>query len=269
MHSESHGEPFRIQNSELLLVIDVGNTDAVFGLFEGEKLLHNFRIKSLKDENYVYFEYRFRQYFLENSLRFADITKVVLSSVVPPLTPIFKSLVSNLFGLEAIVVNAHIFPAIEISIDNPDEIGSDLVANAVAAYTKYKRNCVVVDFGTALTFTVISEEGKVLGVSIAPGLRTAVKALFSNTAQLPDVPLVLPTSVLGKNSVHAIQSGILWGYEGLVKNMIHKIRAELGGDCIAIATGGLSSIISTLNGEFVEVNRELTLEGLRIIGERR
>ncbi len=269
MHSESHGEPFRIQNSELLLVIDVGNTDAVFGLFDGEKLLHNFRIKSLKDENYVYFEYRFRQYFLENNLRFADITKVVLSSVVPPLTPIFKSLVSNLFGLEAIVVNAHIFPSIEVSIDNPDEIGSDLVANAVAAYTKYKRNCVVVDFGTALTFTVISEEGKVLGVSIAPGLRTAVKALFSNTAQLPEVPLVLPTSVLGKNSVHAIQSGILWGYEGLVKNMIHKIRAELGGDCIAIATGGLSSIISTLNGEFVEVNRELTLEGLRIIGESR
>jgi type III pantothenate kinase len=113
----------------------------------------------------------------------------------------------------------------------------------------------------------VSEDGKVLGVSIAPGLRTAVKALFSNTAQLPEVPLELPHSVLGKNSVHAIQSGILWGYEGLVKNMIHKIRAELGGDCIAIATGGLSSIISTLNGEFVEVNRELTLEGLRIIGE--
>jgi type III pantothenate kinase len=256
-----------MQNSALLLVIDVGNTDAVFGLFDGEKLLYNFRIKSLKDENYVYFEYRFRQYFLENNLRFSAINKVVLSSVVPPLTPIFRTLIRNLFGIEAIVVNAHIFPKIEVSIDNPDEIGSDLVANAVAAYMKYRRNCVVVDFGTALTFTVVSEEGKVLGVSIAPGLRTAVKALFSNTAQLPDVPLELPSSVLGKNSVHAIQSGILWGYEGLVKNMIQKIRAELGGDCIAIATGGLSSIISTLKDEFVEVNRELTLEGLRIIGE--
>ncbi|AFK02562.1 putative transcriptional acitvator, Baf family [Emticicia oligotrophica DSM 17448] len=255
------------QNPSLLLVIDVGNTDATFGLFDGEKLLHNFRIKSLKDENYVYFEYRFRQYFLENNLRFSDITKVVLSSVVPPLTPVFKSLIINLFGIEPIVVNAHIFPALSVSIDNPDEIGSDLVANAVAAFTKYQRNCVVVDFGTALTFTIVSAEGKVLGVSIAPGLRTAVKALFSNTAQLPEVPLELPNSVLGKNSVHAIQAGILWGYEGLVKNMIHKIRAELGGDCIAIATGGLSSIISTLKEEFVEVNRELTLEGLRIIGE--
>jgi type III pantothenate kinase len=255
------------KNSAHLLVIDVGNTDATFGIFDGETLLHNFRIKSLKDENYVYFEYRFRQYFLENNLRFADITKVVLSSVVPPLTPVFKSLIQNLFGLDPIIVNAYIFPTLTVSIDNPDEIGSDLVANAVAAYTKYGRNCVVVDFGTALTFTVVSAEGKVLGVSIAPGLRTAVKALFSNTAQLPDVPLELPTSVLGKNSVHAIQSGILWGYEGLVKNMIQKVRAELGGDCIAIATGGLSSIISTLKDEFVEVNRELTLEGLRIIGE--
>lgn len=248
-------------------MIDVGNTDAVFGIFEDKKLLHQFRIKSLKDENYVFFEYRFRQYFLENTLRFADISQVVLSSVVPPLTPIFKLLVNNMFGLEPLMVNPYIFPSLEISIDNPNEIGSDLVANAVAAYTKYKRNCVVVDFGTALTFTIVSARGKVLGVSIAPGLRTAVKALFANTAQLPDVPLELPLSVIGKNTVHSIQAGILWGYEGLVRNMIHKIRAELNGDCIAIATGGLSSIISTLHGEFVEVNRELTLEGLRIIGE--
>ena len=252
-----------------LLVIDVGNTDATFGIFDGENLLNNFRIKSLKDENYVYFEYRFRHYFLENNLRFANIAKVVLSSVVPSLTPVFKSLIQNLFGINPIIVNAYIFPTLTVSIDNPDEIGSDLVANAVAAFTKYGRNCVVVDFGTALTFTVVSAEGKVLGVSIAPGLRTAVKALFSNTSQLPEVPLELPMSVLGKNSVHAIQSGILWGYEGLVKNMIQKVRAELGGDCIAIATGGLSSIISTLKDEFVEVNRELTLEGLRIIGESR
>ena len=183
------------------------------------------------------------------------------------MTGIFKEMSQNLFNIEAIVVNAHIFPKISISIDNPNEIGSDLVANAVAAFTKYHRNCVVVDFGTALTFTVVSGEGKILGVSIAPGLRTAVKALFSNTAQLPDVPLKLPESAIGKNTVHAIQAGILWGYEGLVRSMISKIRAELGGDCIAIATGGLSSILTTLEGEFIEVNRELTLNGLRIIGE--
>lgn len=252
----------------MLLVIDIGNTDSVFGIFDKEKLIHNFRILSLKNENNVFFEYRIQNYFLENNLKLSDIKKVVLSSVVPALNSIFRKIIPNLFGFQPIIVGAKVFPALEISIDNPDELGSDLIANAVAAYTKYKKNCVVVDFGTALTFTIVSGEGKVLGVAIAPGLRTAVKALFSNTAQLPDVPLRLPQSVIGKNTVHSIQAGILWGYEGMVRNMIHKIRAEMGGECLAIATGGLSSIISTLDDEFVEVNRELTLEGLRIIGEQ-
>ena len=123
-------------------------------------------------------------------------------------------------------------------------------------------------FGTALTFTTVSGEGIILGVAIAPGLKTAVKSLFSETAQLPEVPLVVPQSVFGKNTVHAIQSGILLGYESLVRGMISRIRLELDGDCLAVATGGLSSIIETLNGEFIDINRNLTLDGLRIIGER-
>jgi type III pantothenate kinase len=250
----------------MLLVIDIGNTDTVFGIFNGKELLHNFRILSLKHENYVYFEYRIQNYFFENKLKLSEIKKVVLSCVVPDLASIFQKVISHLFSIEPIMVNESVFPSLEVSIDNPHEIGSDLIANAVAAFTKYKKNCVVVDFGTALTFTIVSE-GKIIGVAIAPGLRTAVKALFANTAQLPDVPLRFPQSVIGKNTVHSIQAGILWGYEGMVRNMIHKIRAELNGDCIAIATGGLSSIISTLHDEFIEVNRELTLEGLRIIGE--
>jgi type III pantothenate kinase len=251
----------------MLLAIDIGNTDATIGFFEEKNLLHQFRILSLTDENQVYFEYRLRNFLLENNLKTAQINKVVLSSVVPLLTNVFKTMIEGVFGIEPIIVNANIFPKIKVSIDNPNEIGSDLVANAVAAFTKYHRNCVVVDFGTALTFTTVSAEGKILGVAIAPGLRTAVKALFKNTAQLPDVPLKLPISVIGKNTVHAIQAGILWGYEGLVRSMISKIREELNGDCVAIATGGLSSILTTLEGEFIEVNRELTLEGLRIIGD--
>ena len=251
----------------MLLAIDIGNTDATLGFFQEATLLHQFRIRSLTNENHVYFEYRLRNFLLENSIKLSEINKVVLSSVVPNLTGVFQEMIKNLFQLEPITVNAHIFDKIEVSIDNPDEIGSDLIANAVAAYTKYKRNCVVVDFGTALTFTTVSKEGKILGVAIAPGLRTAVKALFYNTAQLPDVPLKLPESVIGKNTVHSIQAGILWGYEGLVRNMITKIREELNGDCVALATGGLSSIITTLDGEFIEVSKELTLNGLRIIGE--
>lgn len=251
----------------MIFVIDIGNTNATLGIFSGKKLIHSFRIPSKRDENFVFFESHIRNYFLENNIRFSAIKKVVLSSVVPILTPIYKEIILRNFDSEPIIVNAHIFPKLKVVIDNPDEIGSDLVANAVAAFTKYKRNCVVVDFGTALTFTTISAEGKILGVSIAPGLRTAVKALFSNTAQLPDVPLELPDSVIGKNTIHAIQAGILWGYEGMVRSMIRKIRRELDGDCIAIATGGLSKIIPTLKGEFKEININLTMEGLRIIGE--
>ncbi|MCU0325807.1 MAG: type III pantothenate kinase [Spirosomaceae bacterium] len=252
----------------MLFVIDVGNTDATLGIYEGENLRNSFRIPSKRDENAIFFEYKIRDYFLENDIKFADIQKIVLSSVVPTLTPIYKEIILRTFGFTPIVVNANIFPQLKVSIDNPDEIGSDLVANAVAAFTKYHRNCVVVDFGTALTFTTVSGEGKILGVAIAPGLRTAVKALFSNTAQLPDVPLELPKSVIGKNTIHSIQAGILWGYEGMVRSMIRKIRRELDGDCIAIATGGLSSIIPTLKGEFKEINVNLTMDGLRIIGEQ-
>jgi type III pantothenate kinase len=252
----------------MIFVIDIGNTDATLGVFSGKELIHSFRIPSKRDENFVFFESHLRNYFLEKSIRFAGIKKVVLSSVVPILTPIYKEIILRNFDSELIIVNARVFQKLKVSIDNPDEIGSDLVANAVAAFTKYKRNCVIVDFGTALTFTTVSVEGEILGVSIAPGLRTAVKALFTNTAQLPDVPLELPESVIGKNTIHAIQAGILWGYEGMVKSMIRKIRRELDGDCIAIATGGLSKIIPTLKGEFKEININLTMEGLRIIGEQ-
>jgi type III pantothenate kinase len=252
----------------MIFVIDIGNTDATLGVFSGKELIHSFRIPSKRDENFVFFESHLRNYFLEKSIRFAGIKKVVLSSVVPILTPIYKEIILRNFDSELIIVNARVFQKLKVSIDNPDEIGSDLVANAVAAFTKYKRNCVIVDFGTALTFTTVSVEGEILGVSIAPGLQTAVKALFTNTAQLPDVPLELPESVIGKNTIHAIQAGILWGYEGMVKSMIRKIRRELDGDCIAIATGGLSKIIPTLKGEFKEININLTMEGLRIIGEQ-
>ncbi|MFN3784467.1 MAG: type III pantothenate kinase [Spirosomataceae bacterium] len=246
----------------MLIVIDAGNSDTVFGLVQEDKLVQTFRVPSLKEESFAYFDHCVRTLFFENQWPLVGIQQVILSSVVPPLTPIFQQISRQTFGINPILVDADVFPQLQVSIDDPSEIGSDLIANAVAAFGKYKRNCVVIDFGTALTFTVVSETGKILGVSIAPGLKTAVKALFTNTAQLPEVPLVLPKSVIGTNTIHSIQAGILWGYEGLVRSMIRKIRRELGGDCVALATGGLSSIISTLHGEFIEVNINLTLEGM-------
>ena len=249
----------------MLLAVDIGNTDTVFGLFDQQDRLNVWRTRSLPQESAAHYEGWLRLHFLEAGIAFDRVEKVVLGSVVPDLTSTLRIVLTSLFGREPIVVGPDTHPGLEIAIDHPHEIGADLIANAVAAHARYPQNCVVVDFGTALTFTSVAASGKILGVAILPGLKTAVKALFANTAQLPEVPLQLPVSAIGKNTVHAIQAGILLGYEGLVKAMIRRIRAELGGDCIAIATGGLSSVIGTLEEEFVETDRWLTLDGLRLI----
>ena len=151
---------------------------------------------------------------------------------------------------------------------NPYEIGSDLVCNALAAFTFFKAQCVVVDFGTALTFTTVSKDGEILGVSIAPGLKTAIRSLSQNTAQLFDVPLEMPSSVLGRGTVHAIQAGVLFGYEGMVRHMLDRIKSELNDpDLRSVATGGLSSIIPSLTSVFTHIDPNLTLNGLRIVTE--
>ncbi len=252
----------------MLLAVDAGNTDTVFGIFEGEKKQHVWRTRSLPQEPAAHYEGWLRLQFLEAGIGLDTVETVVLCSVVPDLTGVLRDMLTGLLGRAPIAVGPEIYPGLEIAIDHPHEIGADLIANAVAAHARYAQNCVVVDFGTALTFTTIAASGQIMGVAILPGLKTAVKALFANTAQLPEVPLRLPASAIGKNTVHAIQAGILLGYEGLVKAMLRRIRDELGGDCIALATGGLSSIIDTLEGEFVEIDRGLTLDGLRLIGER-
>jgi type III pantothenate kinase len=252
----------------MLLAIDIGNTDAVFGFFENEKLLKVCRISAPKEESsLLYYDYRFRNYLLENGLHSVVFEKVVISSVVPVLTDLFVQIAANFTSRRPIVISSDSYDKVKVLIDNPQELGSDLFANAVAAYDKYAHKCIIVDFGTALTFTVVSDNAEVLGVAIAPGLKTAMNSLFSKTAQLPEVPLELPAKVIGTNSIHSIQSGILFGYEGLVRNMLKCIKAELGGNCKVIATGGLSSIIKALNDEFDETDRNLTLNGIRIIGE--
>jgi type III pantothenate kinase len=252
----------------MLLAVDVGNTDTVFGLYKTEVWEHIWRMRSLAQESESHYASKLMLHFLEAGISYHEVKTVVLSSVVPALTPVIQKMLRSLFGEDTIVVGPNTFPGLTIAIDHPHELGADLIANAVAVITRYQQNCVVVDFGTALTFTTVSKEGEILGVAIVPGLVTAVKALFTNTAQLPEVPLKLPESAIGKNTVQSIQAGILLGYEGLVKSLIQRIRAEMGGECIAVATGGLSSIIDTLRDEFVEIDRKLTLDGLRIIGEK-
>lgn len=251
----------------MLLAVDIGNTDVVFGVYSDAKPVQVWRTPTLARQPAYHYQSYLQLQMLESGISPAQFSTVVISSVVPVLTPTIADLLEKLVSVRPVLVGFDSFPDLKLEIDHPYELGSDLIANAVAAYTRFKQNCVVVDFGTALTFTAISGDCKVLGVAIVPGLKTAVKALFANTAQLPEVPLVLPETAIGKNTTHSIQSGILIGYEGLIRTLVARFKDELGGDCQVIATGGLSSIISTLGHEFTEVDRGLTLDGLRIIGE--
>ncbi|HEY5823483.1 MAG TPA: type III pantothenate kinase [Cyclobacteriaceae bacterium] len=251
----------------MLLAYDIGNSDITIGLWNGSVWQNNWRIPSRTDQPELFYGVKVRDCFFEAGISVHEVSTIVLSSVVPGLTEKIKNIIRTLFGKEPIVLGPALYEKLPIQVLNPYEIGSDLVANSMAAFTKLKQTCIVVDFGTALTFTTISKEGKILGVSIVPGLRTAIKSLSQNTAKLFDVPLEMPKSALGTSTVTAIQSGIVIGYEGLVKNMVTAIRVELNQECPAIATGGLSFVISSLKGFFHSVDPQLTLDGLRMIGE--
>jgi type III pantothenate kinase len=192
----------------------------------------------------------------------------LISSVVPSISPQIQRGLNLWLGYSPEVMRPKLYETLAIQVIVPDEIGSDLVANAVYVHENYKSNVLIVDFGTALTFTLVNADGKMEGVSIAPGLKTAVKSLFSQTAQLPEVPLEMPEFNLGTDTVSAIQAGILWGYVGMVKEMISRVKEDKNGDLKVVATGGLSSILTPLASYFDEVNKLITLEGLRIIAER-
>ncbi len=251
----------------MYLAIDIGNSNIVVGCYASDSWQHIERFPTLVNESPAFFyKVKLTDYFLEKNIEFATIRRVILSSVVPELTEVFKSLSENLFRKPVLLIGPEVYPRLQLKIRNPYEIGADLVANAAAAQNLYGKDCIVVDFGTALTFTTVTGDGQILGVAIAPGLKTAIAALYQKTAQLPpDVPLHVPSSAIGKDTPHAIQSGILLGYEGLVRHLIANIRQEVGQHYIAIATGGLSGVLTNLKEDFDVINRELTLQGLIVI----
>lgn len=252
----------------MMLAVDIGNTDVTLGLYREGKWAHIWRLSSALNHQELFYGIKLREYFFEVGLKIEDVEKIAISSVVPELTDRIIHVIETLLEKQPIVLGPDIYTKLPIEVLNPYEIGSDLVSNALAAYMRFKSNCIVVDFGTALTFTTVDTTGKILGVAIAPGLKTAIRSLSQNTAKLFDVPLKLPDSVLGKNTVHAIQAGILIGYEGLVSSMIKRIKSELNDQqCVTIATGGLSSIIKPLKSQFTAVDPNLTLNGLRLVSE--
>lgn len=252
----------------MLLTIDIGNSDITIGLWTGSVWQNVWRVPSKSAQPELFFGIRIRDHFAETRLEPSAVRTVVLSSVVPGLTDKIRNVIKSLFAQEPIVLGPSIYSKLPIKVLNPYEIGSDLVANSMAAWHLYKKTCVVCDFGTALTFTTVSGSGEILGVSIVPGLRTAIKALSQNTAKLFDVPLEIPGSALGNNTVTAIQTGLVLGYDGLVRKVVASIRAELKEEVPAIATGGMSFVIESLRGFFMEINPNLTLEGLKLIGQQ-
>lgn len=247
------------------LVFDVGNSDITIGLRAGETWNDVWRLpSSVRTE--LFYGLQIRDLFLESDVDPASVKTVVISSVVPDLNEIISTVASTLFKCNPIVVGVDIYDRLPIKVMNPYQIGSDLVANSLAAFLRFNQACVVVDFGTALTFTTINGEGSIVGVSISPGLKTAIKSLSQHTAKLFDVPLEMPSSVLGKNTVHAIQSGILIGCEGAVKYMLERIRQEVGEEVKTIATGGLCAVIPGIAQLVDEINPTLTMDGLIQIG---
>ncbi|WP_194775212.1 type III pantothenate kinase [Pararhodonellum marinum] len=253
----------------MFLSIDAGNSNIVFGFFDLriKKWRYEFRIETQKNLPLVLLESKIHLFLLENKIKVGEINGVGISSVVPEINDLLLQFCQQFFGQEGYLIQGKSYLKLLVSTKRPDEIGTDLMANMTAAYDLFKQTCIVVDFGTALTFSVVGENGEVLGVNIVPGLKTAIKALFMNTAKLPEVELVLPPYTLGQNTVQSIQAGILYGYTGLVKGMLTYIRKDLKSPYKVIATGGLSSILEHLHDEFDLVDRNLTLTGIKLIRE--
>jgi len=252
----------------MLLVIDIGNTQTVLGIFDGDELVRHWRIST--DPDKVADEYGVLLTTLLHSggMDTGDITGVCLSSVVPPLSGVIRKTIERFFHIEPVVVGPGIKTGLSILYDNPREVGADRIVNAVAAYEQYGGPLVIVDFGTATTFCVVSAGGEYLGGVIAPGLGIAADALASRTAKLPRVELVRPARVIGKDTVSSIQSGLVYGYADLVDGIVRRVRNELGGKPTVVGTGGLVDEIDAVATSIDHIEPHLTLKGLKLIYAR-
>ncbi len=251
----------------MLLTIDIGNTNLTLGLFEGDRLGAHWRLSTDHERMPDEFGIQILGLLQHGGCSIAQLEGVCLASVVPPLTSRIIEACKAYLGKQPLVVDATIKTGIEICYDNPLSVGADRIVDAVAVKALYGGPACIVDFGTATTFDAISAEGNYLGGAIAPGIGIAADALTRRTAQLPRINIERPPSVIGKNTVHAMQSGLLFGYVALVEGMIARFRQELGEEMKTIATGGLAEIITRETDVIQIVNPWLTLEGLRMLWE--
>jgi type III pantothenate kinase len=252
----------------MLLAVDVGNSNIKIGLWDAGRWSDRWQIRTQRGMTADEYGVVFRGLLSGTGGVLEQFGRIVVSSVVPPVTESLREMFRTLGETDPLIVAPGVKTGIRIRTDNPAEVGSDLVVGAVAAFERYHTNCIVAAFGTALTFTAVADPGDLLGVAIAPGLGYAAEALFEHTAQLRLVELAPPDRAIGKNTAESMQSGIIFGYVGMVEGLIARLRSELPGPAEAIATGGQARIVAPLTDCFTEIDPWLNLEGLRIVAER-
>ena len=251
----------------MLLAIDIGNTNVTVGVFDGNNLKATFRLST--DTRKMPDEYALSvsQLLPLRGLALSDIDAVAICSVVPPITPSFTQLSKSYFDVEPLEVGAGTKTGIRVRYDSPRDVGADRIVDAAAAFSMYGGPVIVVDVGTATVFDAVSERGDYLGGAIAPGISIAADSLFHTTAMLRRVELSPPPTAIGRNTVHALQAGLVFGYSELVKGMVERFKRELGQHSAVVATGGLAEVVARESGVFDAIDPDLTLTGLRIVYE--
>ncbi len=251
----------------MLLAIDVGNTNTVLGVFEGATLRRQWRVETSHRRTSDEWGILARQLLSAAGLDPAAVDSIAVSSVVPPLAQVLEQMAERYFGRRPLFVGPGVKTGMPILYDNPREVGADRVVNAVAAWQRWKCGLLVVDFGTATTFDAVSPRGEYLGGAICPGITIAMEALFRHAARLPRVEFARPPQVVGKNTVHSIQAGLVYGYVALVDGLCARMQEELGFPAKVVATGGLAPLVAGVSRAISEVDEHLTLEGLRLVHE--